>query len=322
MDINLNIIEEKNKTTDNKTFDMKIDKRRELLESVARKMFLLNACIAVICVAAITFFVFYKGLQPFFSGNAEGTYSLVDFLTGTQWRPNDDINSALYGILYMICGSLMATVGAIIIGVPIGILSAVFISQIAPKNIKRIIKPAVELLAGIPSVIYGVFGLGIIVPKIMDISPRAQGQSLLAVIMVLTIMILPTVITISESAINAVPQAYIEGSYGLGASKIQTIFKVILPAAKSGILAGVVLGIGRAIGETMAVMLVAGNPIAGIPTSIWDPIRPLTTNIAMEMGYAFGLHQEILFSTGVVLFIFIIILNLILNRITAKAGEK
>ncbi|WP_330619203.1 phosphate ABC transporter permease subunit PstC [Vallitalea guaymasensis] len=322
MDINLNMIEEKNKTTDNKTFDMKIDKRRELLESVARKMFLLNACIAVICVAAITFFVFYKGLQPFFSGNAEGTYSLVDFLTGTQWRPNDDINSALYGILYMICGSLMATVGAIIIGVPIGILSAVFISQIAPKNIKRIIKPAVELLAGIPSVIYGVFGLGIIVPKIMEISPRAQGQSLLAVIMVLTIMILPTVITISESAINAVPQAYIEGSYGLGASKIQTIFKVILPAAKSGILAGVVLGIGRAIGETMAVMLVAGNPIAGIPTSIWDPIRPLTTNIAMEMGYAFGLHQEILFSTGVVLFIFIIILNLILNRITAKAGEK
>lgn len=322
MDINLNMIEEKNKTTNNKTFDMKIDKRRELLESVAKKMFLLNACIAVICVAAITFFVFYKGLQPFFSGNAEGTYGLVDFLTGTQWRPNDDIGSALYGILYMICGSLMATVGAIIIGVPIGILSAVFISQIAPRNIKRIIKPAVELLAGIPSVIYGVFGLGIIVPKIMEISPRAQGQSLLAVIMVLTIMILPTVITISESAINAVPQAYIEGSYGLGASKIQTIFKVILPAAKSGILAGVVLGIGRAIGETMAVMLVAGNPIAGIPTSIWDPIRPLTTNIAMEMGYAFGLHQEILFSTGVVLFLFIIILNLILNRITAKAGEK
>ncbi|WP_330666391.1 phosphate ABC transporter permease subunit PstC [Vallitalea sp.] len=319
MDINLNMVKEKN---NNKTFDMKIDKKRELLESVAKKMFLLNACIAVICVAAITFFVFYKGLQPFFSGNDEGTYRLVDFLTGTQWRPNDDIGSALYGILYMICGSLMATIGAIIIGVPIGILSAVFISQIAPKNVKKIIKPAVELLAGIPSVIYGVFGLGIIVPKIMDISPRAQGQSLLAVIMVLTIMILPTVITISESAINAVPQAYIEGSYGLGASKIQTIFKVILPAAKSGILAGVVLGIGRAIGETMAVMLVAGNPIAGIPTSIWDPIRPLTTNIAMEMGYAFGLHQEILFSTGVVLFIFIIILNLILNRITAKAGEK
>ncbi|GMQ56447.1 phosphate ABC transporter permease subunit PstC [Vallitalea sediminicola] len=323
MDINLNMIKDKNKIMDDKkTFDMKIDKRREVLESVARKMFLLNACIAVISVAAITFFVFYKGLQPFFSSNAEGTYSLVDFLTGTQWRPNDDINSAMYGILYMICGSLMATVGAIIIGVPIGILTAVFISQIAPKNIKKIIKPAVELLAGIPSVIYGVFGLGIIVPKIMDISPRAQGQSLLAVILVLTIMILPTVITISESAINAVPKAFIEGSYGLGASKIQTIFNVILPAAKSGILAGVVLGIGRAIGETMAVMLVAGNPIAGIPTSIWDPIRPLTTNIAMEMGYAFGLHQEILFSTGVVLFIFIIILNLILNKITAKAGDK
>lgn len=246
----------------------------------------------------------------------------MDFLTGTQWRPNDDIGSAMYGIFYMICGSLMATVGAIIIGVPIGILTAVFVAEIAPKGIKKVIKPAVELLAGIPSVIYGVFGLGIIVPKIMEISPQSQGQSLLAVILVLTVMILPTVITISESTINAVPRTYREGSYGLGASKIQTIFKVILPAAKSGILAGVVLGIGRAIGETMAVMLVAGNPIAGIPTSIWDPIRPLTTNIAMEMGYAFGLHQEILFSTGVVLFTFIIILNLILNKITAKAGEK
>ncbi|GKX30944.1 phosphate transport system permease protein [Vallitalea longa] len=322
MDINLNMVDDnKNKLID-KSIDMKIDKRRVVLESVARKMFLLNACIAVISVAAIAFFVFYKGLQPFFSNNAEGTYSLIDFLTGTEWRPNDNISSALYGILYMICGSLMATAGAIMIGVPIGILTAVFISKVAPIRIKKIIKPAVELLAGIPSVIYGVFGLGVIVPKIMQISPQSQGQSLLAVILVLTIMILPTVITISESAIEAVPKAYIEGSYGLGASKIQTIFKVILPAAKSGILAGVVLGIGRAIGETMAVMLVAGNPIAGIPTSIWDPIRPLTTNIAMEMGYAFGLHQEILFSTGVVLFIFIIILNLILNKITAKAGEK
>jgi phosphate transport system permease protein len=318
MDINY-IKSEKNK---NNIIDMKADKKRVVLEYVARKMFFLNAFIAVISVAAITFFVFYKGLQPFFAGNAEGTYSIVDFLTGTEWRPNDDINSALYGIFYMICGSLMATVGAIIIGVPIGILTAVFISKIAPKKIKNIIKPAVELLAGIPSVIYGVFGLGVIVPKIMEISPQSQGQSLLAVILVLTIMILPTVITISESAIDSVPRSFIEGSYGLGASKIQTIFKVILPAAKSGILAGVVLGIGRAIGETMAVMLVAGNPIAGIPTSIWDPIRPLTTNIAMEMGYAFGLHQEILFSTGVVLFTFIIILNLILNRITAKAGEK
>lgn len=311
----VDIIEQKNHT-------MRANKKRDILEYVAEKMFLINACIAVLSVAAIAFFVFYKGLQPFISSNHEGYYSIIKFLSGTEWRPNDDISKALYGILYMIFGSLIATGGAIVLGVPIGVLTAVFISEIAPKPVKKIVKPAVELLAGIPSVLYGVFGLGIIVPTIMEVSPQNQGQSLLAVIIVLTVMILPTVITISESAINSVPNAYREGSYGLGASKIQTIFKVILPAAKSGILAGVVLGIGRAIGETMAVMLVAGNPIAGIPTSIWDPIRPLTTNIAMEMSYAFGLHQEMLFATGVVLFVFIIILNLILNRITNKAGEK
>ncbi|MBN2221874.1 MAG: ABC transporter permease subunit, partial [Vallitaleaceae bacterium] len=145
-----------------------------------------------------------------------------------------------------------------------------------------------------------------------------QGESLLAVIIVLSVMILPTVITITESAINSVPDSYREGSYGLGASKIQTIFKVVLPAAKSGILAGVVLGVGRAIGETMAVILVAGNPESGIPTSLWQPIRPLTTNIALEMSYASGLHQEMLFATGVVLFVFIIIINLVLSRITSK----
>ena len=322
MDIDINMIRDNKENISYKPFDIKIDKKRKVIELVARKIFLLNACIAVICVIAITTFVFYKGLQPFFTNNAEGTYSLIDFLKGTQWRPNDNVNDALYGIWYMICGSLMATAGAIIIGVPVGILTAVFISKIAPIKVKKVIKPAVELLVGIPSVIYGVFGLGVIVPKIMIISPQSQGQSLLAVILVLTIMILPIVVTISENAIESVPTSFIEGSYSLGASKIQTIFRVILPAAKSGILAGVVLGIGRAIGETMAVMLVAGNPIAGVPISIFDPIRPLTTNIAMEMGYAFGLHQEILFSTGVVLFIFIIILNLILNKITAKAGEK
>lgn len=300
---------------------MKINKKRDVMEYVAEKWFLLNASIAIISVAAIALFVFYRGLQPFFAGNAEGTYSIGKFLTGIEWRPSDNHSNALYGIFYMILGSIFATTGAILIGVPIGVLTAVFISEISPEPIKKIVKPAVELLAGIPSVLYGVFGLGVIVPRLMNLSPQAQGQSLLAVIIVLTIMILPTVITISESAINSVPNSYREASYGLGASKIQTIFKVVIPAAKSGILAGVVLGIGRAIGETMAVMLVAGNPIAGIPSSIWDPIRPLTTNIAMEMGYAFGLHQEMLFSTGVVLFTFILIINLILNRVTNK-NEK
>lgn len=302
--------------------DMKANKQREFRELVAKNIFLFNATIAIMSVLAIMGFVFYTGLQPFFASNAEGQYSVIDFLTGLEWRPNDDLRIAKYGILYMIIGSLMATFGAIIIGVPIGILTAAFISEIAPKYIKVIIKPAIELLAGIPSVLYGVFGLGIVVPAIMEISPDKKGQSLLAVIIVLTIMILPTVITISESAINAVPNSYREASYGLGSTKIQTLFRVVIPAAKSGIMTGVVLGIGRAIGETMAVMLVAGNPIAGIPTSLWDPIRPLTTNIAMEMSYAFGLHQEMLFSTGVVLFTFIIMINLILSKLTNKAGEN
>lgn len=301
---------------------MQTNKKRDFIEFIFGKWFLINACIAIISVAAITFFVFYKGLQPFFSSNSEGTYSLWKFLSGIEWRPSDKSSQALYGILFMISGSLLSSIGAIIIGVPIGLLTAVFISEIAPKNLKKVLKPAVELLAGIPSVLYGVFGLGVIVPSIMKISPQAQGQSLLAVIFVLTIMILPTVITISENAIRTVPSSYREGSYGLGASKIQTIFKVILPAARSGILAGVVLGIGRAIGETMAVMLVAGNPQANMPTSIWDPIRPLTTNIAMEMSYSFGLHQEMLFSTGVVLFSFILIINIVLNRMTARMNVK
>jgi phosphate transport system permease protein len=306
----------------NNSSDMRANKKREFTELVAKYIFMFNATIAIISVVAIASFVFYKGLQPFIPGNAEGTYNFFDFITGLEWRPSDDPNQAKYGILFMIVGSIYATFGAILMGVPIGVLTAVFISEVAPKPVKMIVKPAVELLAGIPSVLYGVFGLGIIVPKIMTLSPQNQGQSLLAVMLVLTIMILPTVITISESAINAVPESYREGSLGLGASKIQTIFKVILPAAKSGILTGVVLGIGRAIGETMAVMLVAGNPIAGIPSEIWDKTRPLTTNIAMEMSYAFGLHQEMLFSTGVVLFTFIIIINLILNRLTHKVGEN
>lgn len=294
---------------------LKANKKRELFEAIAKKWFLFNALVAIISVAAIAFFVFYKGLQPFVPGNEAGNASLVEFLTKVEWKPGKNT----FGILYMIAGSVLATSGAILIGVPIGILSAVFIAEIAPPMVRNIVKPAVELLAGIPSVIYGVFGLGIIVPLMDKLSDRyPQGESLLAVIIVLSVMILPTVITITESAINAVPDSYREGSYGLGASKIQTIFKVVLPAAKSGILAGVVLGVGRAIGETMAVILVAGNPESGIPTSLWQPIRPLTTNIALEMSYASGLHQEMLFATGVVLFIFIIIINLILSRITSK----
>jgi phosphate transport system permease protein len=286
------------------------NKRRKGFERVIEIIFLVCALVAVLSVFAITIFVFAKGLQPFL-GFADYYYSFIDFITGLEWRPGLDE----YGVLYMIIGSVFATAGAIIIGVPISILTSVFIAEMSNGRIAAIVRPAVELLAGIPSVLYGIFGLGIIVPAIMEISPQAQGQSLLATILVLTIMILPTVISISETAIRAVPHEYKEGSLALGASHIQTIFKVMIPAAKSGIITGVVLGVGRAIGETMAVMLVCGNPIGGIPTSLFDQIRPLTTNIALEMGYATGLHQALLFSTGVVLFVFIMIINFTVNKI-------
>ena len=267
----------------------------------------MSALVAVVSLLLIIGFVFYKGLTPFISKG----YSFTAFLTGVDWLPSSD----KFGILPMIVASLIATVGSLIIGVPVGILTAVFIAEIAPKKVAKLMSPAVELLAGIPSVLYGIFGLAFIVPAIQNIFNLPKGQSLLAVIIVLSIMMLPTIISVSETAIRAVPRAYKEGSLALGASKIETIFKVVLPAAKSGILAAVVLGIGRALGETMAVILVAGNSPM-IPSSLMDSIRPLTTNIALEMGYAFGTHQEMLFATGVVLFSFILILNLILNKLS------
>ncbi|EHK2304223.1 phosphate ABC transporter permease subunit PstC [Clostridium perfringens] len=288
------------------------NKSKYFIESLTEKIFLISASVAVISLLLIIGFVFYKGLRPFI---VEG-YSFWDFIFGTQWIPSAN----KYGILPMIVASLGATIGALLIGVPVGILTAIFIAEIAPKRISKIMSGAVELLAGIPSVLYGVFGLAIIVPTIQDVFNLPKGQSLLAVIIVLAIMMLPTVITVSETAIRAVPNAYKEGSLALGASKTETIFKVIVPAAKSGIMTGVVLGIGRAIGETMAVILVAGNtPV--IPGSIMDSVRPLTTNIALEMGYAFGTHQEMLFATGVVLFTFILILNLVLSKLSNKGGK-
>ncbi|MDZ4994055.1 phosphate ABC transporter permease subunit PstC [Clostridium perfringens] len=288
------------------------NKSKYFIEGLTEKIFLISASVAVISLLLIIGFVFYKGLRPFI---VEG-YSFWDFIFGTQWIPSAN----KYGILPMIIASLGATIGALLIGVPVGILTSIFIAEIAPKKIAKIMSGAVELLAGIPSVLYGVFGLAVIVPTIQNIFNLPKGQSLLAVIIVLAIMMLPTVITVSETAIRAVPNAYKEGSLALGASKTETIFKVVIPAAKSGIMTGVVLGIGRAIGETMAVILVAGNtPV--IPGSIMDSVRPLTTNIALEMGYAFGTHQEMLFATGVVLFTFILILNLVLSKLSNKGGK-
>lgn len=294
---------------------MKPNKKRDIIEKIIEAIFFICAMVSVISVIAIIIFVFGKGLAPFFGANA---YSFWEFISGTKWDPGNNV----FGIYYMIIGSVYATAGAIVLGVPIGLLTAVFIAEIAPKKFVKIVKPAIEMLAGIPSVIYGAFGVGIIVPLVHKISPEPQGESLLAVIGVLTIMILPTIINLTEASIRAVPKSYREASLGLGASKTQTIFKAVVPAAKSGILSGTVLGIGRAIGETMAVMMIAGNPIGGIPESLFAKIRPLTSNISMEMGYASGVHQEMLFATGVVLFVFIMVVNTALIKITSKAGEK
>ena len=283
-----------------------------IIENVSKGVFLASALIAVIILLIIIGFVFYKGLTPFiFKG-----YSFKDFFFGTKWMPSSDV----YGAMPMLIASIAGTFGSLLVGVPIGILTAIFIAEVAPKRIGKFISASVELLAGIPSVLYGIFGLTIIVPWVMNTFNVAKGQSLLAIIIVLSIMMLPTIVTVSETAIKAVPKSYKEGSLALGASHIETIFKVVVPAAKSGILAAVVLGIGRAIGETMAIMLVAGNS-AIMPTSITDSVRPLTTNIALEMGYAFGTHQEMLFATGVILFLFILLLNLVLSKLSSKEGN-
>lgn len=289
---------------------MEINKWNILWEKIIQIIFFLSACTAILSVGIVTFFIFAKGFPAIFE------IGLFDFIFGTDWYPEAEI----LGIGAMIITSIYATLGAIVIGVPIGILTAVFIAEIAPAWIVKIVKPAVELLAGIPSVVYGFFGLIIIVPIIDDYF-GGGGNSLLAVILILSFMILPTIINISLAALRAVPREYKEGSLAMGASHVQTIFKVLIPAAKSGIFAAVILGIGRAIGETMAVILVAGNAIQ-IPDSILDRVRPMTAHIALEMSYASpGLHEDSLFATGVILFIFIMILNIALNIITSKVGE-
>lgn len=311
MSLNDNTVESNNGSYRTSAEYLKSNMKRDIITKIIESIFFLCALVGVVSLIAIIGFVFYKGLSPFIG---EDAYSIKKFLTGTRWAPSED----LYGIFYMIVGSVLSTIGAIIIGVPLGILTAVYIAELANKKVAAIMKSTIELLAGIPSILYGAFGLGIVVPLIMRISPKVQGQSMLAVIIILAIMILPTIVSLSESAMRAVPRSYYAASMGLGASKMQTIFKVMIPAAKSGILQGTILGIGRAIGETMAVMMIAGNPTGGVPSSIWDMIRPLTTNIAMEMSYASGRQSEMLFATGVVLFVFIMIINFTMLKIARK----
>lgn len=287
----------------------KNNRQKYLVEKITENIFMFSALLGVACLFLIIGFVFFMGLKPFI---IEG-YSFIEFIFGSKWIPSAE----KFGILPMIVASLFGTLGALLIGVPIGILTAVYIAELAPKKVSKVVSSAVELLAGIPSVLYGIFGIVVIVPAIQNIFNIPKGQTLLAVIIVLSIMVLPTIVSVSETAIRAVPKEYKEGSLALGVSHIETIFKVILPAAKSGLLSAVVLGLGRALGETMAIILVAGN-LAILPSSVLDSVRPLTTNIALEMGYAYGVHQEMLFATGAVLFIFILVLNLILNKISNK----
>ena len=233
-----------------------------------------------------------------------GEIGVFDFLMGVKWKPGNDI----YGILPMILGSIYVTAGAIVIGVPIGILTAIFMAHFCPKRLYKVLKPAVDLLAGIPSIVYGFFGLVVLVPFVRT-QFGGDGTSMLTASILLGIMILPSVIGVSESAIRAVPQSYYEGGLALGASHERSVFFAVVPAAKSGILAGVILGIGRAIGETMAVMMVAGNQ-PRVPGSILEGVRTMTTNIVLEMGYAADLHREALIATAVVLFVFILLINL------------
>ena len=266
-------------------------------EVFMKYVFLICACTSILAVLLICIFLFANGIP------AIGKIGPLKFLTGTTWKPSSNI----YGIFPMIIGSIYVTAGAIIIGVPIGVLSAIFLAKFCPREVYRFVKPAVELMAGIPSIIYGFFCLVVVVPLLKDL--LGNGKTMLTASILLGIMILPTIIGVSESAIRAVPDSYYEGALALGATHERSVFFAVLPAAKSGIFAGVVLGIGRAIGETMAVVMVAGNqPI--IPESLVQGVRTMTANIVLEMGYATDLHREALIATGVVLFVFILIINL------------
>ena len=266
-------------------------------------IFLLAAGFSFLAVLLICLFLFVNGIP------AIQKIGIADFLFGTKWKPGND----LYGIFPMILGSFYVTAGAVIVGVPVGLMTAVFLSKFCPEWLHKILKPAIDLLAGIPSVVYGFFGLMVIVPAVRNVF-GGNGSSILTASILLGMMILPTIISVSESALNAVPKSFYEGSRALGATHERSVFKTMLPAAKSGIMAGIILGIGRAIGETMAVIMVAGNQ-ARIPDSILKGIRTLTANIVIEMGYSTDLHREALIATGVVLFVFILLINLTFNLV-------
>lgn len=275
-------------------------------EKLAEIIFLVFSCVSIGAVIIITVYMFVAGIP------AISEIGLLQFLFGTHWEPFNN----QYGILYLIISSIIATLGAILIGVPIGLLTASYLSEIASRRLANIIRPAVQLLAGIPSVVYGFFGMLIIVPAIRNIFPSSLGDSLLAVIIILSIMVLPTIISTSETSLRAVPNTYREAALSLGTTPTKTLFKVTIPAAKSGILSGVILGVGRAIGETMAVIMVAGN-VVNMP-SLLKTVRLLTTGIVLEMSYSSGIHRQALFAIGLILFIFIMIVNISFTAISKR----
>ncbi len=289
-------------------------------EAVMQGVFTACACISILAVVLICVFLFANGVPTIFE------IGPLNFLVGTTWKPGNDI----YGILPMILGSLYVTAGAIIVGVPIGLLTAIYMSRFASPAVNRVMLPAVQLLAGIPSVVYGFFGMVVMVPAVQAMVKSdffrhvlgvrgGKGMSLFTAALLLGIMILPTIITVSKTSLDAVPASYYEGSLALGATHERSVFFAVLPAAKSGVLSAVILGIGRAIGETMAVVMVAGNQ-TWMPQGLFQGLRTMTSNIVIEMGYAAGLHREALIATGVVLFVFILLINLCFSLV--KGGNN
>ncbi len=282
----------------------------KIKEKVMRVVFAAAAFLSIVAVILICVFLFANGIP------AMKEIGVWNFISGTSWKPSQE----LYGIFPMIIGSIYVTAGAIILGVPLGILTAVFMAKFCPDRLYKMLKPAVDLLAGIPSIVYGFFGLTVIVPVVQDLT-GTSGKGILTASIMLAIMILPTIINVSESAIRAVPDSYYDGALALGATHERAVFATVLPAAKSGVTAGIILGIGRAIGEAMAVSMVAGNqPI--LPDSILSGVRTLTANIVIEMGYATDLHREALIATAVVLFVFILIINTLFSLLKRKGDAK
>ena len=277
-------------------------------ENAAKAVFTFTALVSIAAVALICVFLFASGVPGMVK------IGVWDFLSGEKWKPGQDI----YGILPFILGSVYVTAGALIVGVPAGLLTAVFLSRFASKRAAKVLRPAVQLLAGIPSVVYGFFGLVVLVPLVRELF-GGTGSSLLTASVLLGMMILPTIITVAESALNAVPGAYYEGALALGATHERSVFHVVLPAAKSGVMAGIILGIGRAIGEATAVMMVAGNRTS-MPKSLLKGVRTLTSNIVIEMGYAADLHREALIATAVVLFVFILMINVLTSILKRRNG--